>query len=314
MRKFPLILLLFCCLGSFTARAEGELQIDSAYVAKFKVLNDYSLLGIQYGVGLSIPNMQPTRNTKMTIDPVSVGITYTRYGKLFGYMPYFGIQLGVFYNQESFQFATQKSGYTDHILGASRYDLKLIEVPAMAHLHFDFWKMKVMANIGIFGGYRLGIQRSNYTSDSYSEQYGEYKNKFHPVENRFDYGLKAGAGFGLMLDPVEVHLMVWYKLSWMNLHQPDRDRLYQESKYYYYWTYPSSINVSISLNFQLNRTHGSTKSQLRKMAKEEVMEMVRAARELAQQKDTTQVADSLSVPNAGMPLPEMTDKASEENK
>ena len=52
----------------------------------------------------------------------------------------------------------------------------------MAHLHFDFWKMKVMANIGIFGGYRLGIQRSNYTSDSYSEQYGEYKNKFHPVE------------------------------------------------------------------------------------------------------------------------------------
>lgn len=275
MRRIGLIsfLLLF---SLHIAKADNlELQIDSNYVKKFKILNDYSLVGIQYGVGMSIPNLQPTRSTKMTIDPVSIGILYTKYCKMFGYMPYFGIQTGLFYNQESLQFETQENGYSDHILGASRYDLKVIEAPVMAHFHYDFWRMKIMANVGFYAGYRLAVQRSNYTSDNYFQKYGEYQNKFHEAEYRFDYGMRAGAGLGLMLDPVEIHLMVWYKWGWMELHQPNRDRFYNESKYYYYWTYPGSINVSIGIHYQLSRRHGASRKAIKKKAYEDVMEMVK---------------------------------------
>lgn len=304
MRRLSLISIFLClCLLNAKGQDIPALQIDTNYVKTFKILNDYSILGVQYGVGFSIPNLQPTRNTKMTIEPVNIGIMYTRYGKLFGYMPYFGIQMGAFYNQENLQFETLENGYTDHILGASKYDYKVIEVPVMAHLHYDFWKMKIMVNVGVFGGYRLAIARSNYTSEKNFEQYGEYQNKFHKVENRFDYGLRAGAGLGLMLDPIELHFMVWYKLSWMNLHQPNMDRFYNESKYYYYWSYPSSINVSVGIHYQLSKRHGKTRKAIREQAKEDVMEMVKQAKAAADSLCAPKMqTDSLSTPKDSLML------------
>ena len=252
--------------------AEKSAQMDSLYLERVKTINDYDLLGVQYGVALSTMSFQPTRNASMNFEPLNIGIVYTHYCKLFGYMPYFGVQLGLFYTQEAYHFTTSDTGYTDHILGAAKAKYEVLEVPAMAQIHFDFWKMKVMASVGIFGGYRMSIHREEYTYPSYYEQYGEYQNRFHEKENRWDYGIKAGAGFAFVLDPIEIHLNAWFKYSWSNMHQPNCDRFYQPSTYYYYWTYPMNIIVSVGVHYQLTKRKGITRRDLRREAASQARE------------------------------------------
>ena len=61
--------------------------LDTVQVQKKLKLNDYSLLGIQYGAGLSQVMWNPSQNQDMIFVPVNIGVTYTIYGKMFGYMP-----------------------------------------------------------------------------------------------------------------------------------------------------------------------------------------------------------------------------------
>ena len=69
--------------------------LDTVQVKKKLKLNDYSLLGVQYGASLSQVMWNPVQNQDMVFMPVNFGVTYTIYGKMFGYMPYFGFQAGV---------------------------------------------------------------------------------------------------------------------------------------------------------------------------------------------------------------------------
>lgn len=249
---------------------------------RYNVLNDYSMLGVVYGVSLSTPSFNPIRNAEMVFLPLNVGVTYTRYGKLFGYMPYFGFQASLLYTQEGYKFKDSKdSDYTDNILGAYKATLQTLELPVMAHLHFDFWKMKLMANIGIYGGYRWKIHREY--KEYVSQESRTYADSFHPNENRWDYGLKGGAGFGFVFDPLEIHLMCYYKYSWSNLHQPDVNAWTLEhddmSKYYYRWTYPTNFVIQLGVHYQITKRTGRSKAYLRNAAREEVNRMIKEAYE-----------------------------------
>ena len=128
--------------------------LDTVNVKKALAINDYTLLGVHYGVGLNQMNWTPSMEQKMLFTPVNVGISWTRYGKMFGYMPYFGIQIGALYTKEGYRL---KEGYK--VQGASTAVMQIIEMPVLAHIHYDFWKMKLMVNIGFYGAYRLSIQR-----------------------------------------------------------------------------------------------------------------------------------------------------------
>lgn len=262
-----LLLLIFSCLA---ARGQEITPEDSTLLKSYGTINDYSMIGIHYGAALSRGYFNPSRIQESVFIPVNFGVTYTRYGKMFGYMPYFGFQLGLLYTQEGYQFKENSAGVKDYICYAYKATMEAIEVPFMAHGHFDFWKMKIMADIGLYGGYRLSIHREY--EDHIPEKYREYENTFHPLENRFDYGIKGGAGIGLVFDPIEIHIMCFYKHSLNELHQPDINNRTMErddnSRYYYKWSYTTNTVLTVGIHYQLTRRTGRTRAMLRKEARD----------------------------------------------
>ena len=130
-------------------------------------------------------------------------------------------------------------------------------------MHIDFWKMKIMAEIGLYGGYRLNIHRIPFNGKYSDEKYAAYQDKFHETENRWDYGIKGGVGLGLVLDPVEIHIKAAYKHALASLYEPNF-----ASDYYYRYAYPSNIIISVGLHFQITKRTGKTKAALKKEAKE----------------------------------------------
>lgn len=237
--------------------------LDTINVSKKTIINDYSLIGFQYGAGLSQVMWNPTRKQEMLFMPYNVGITYTRYGKMFGYMPYFGFQVGLFYGQEGYQLKKSESNYLEPISGADKAIIDIIELPFLSHMHIDFWKMKVIAEIGFYAGYRLKIHRFPFNDEYDNPKYVESQNSFLETDRRWDYGIKAGVGFGFIFDPIEIHLKAAYKHAFSSLYNPDYN-----SQYYYRYAYPSNIIISAGVHFQLTKRVGKSKAQLKKEAKE----------------------------------------------
>ena len=237
--------------------------LDTVEVKKKMVINDYSMIGLQYGMNISQLSWNPSMRQKSLFFPYNFGIFYTRYGKMFGYMPYFGFQAGIIYTKEGYSFKPddETEAWPDlggPYSGVRQAVMDVIEVPLLAHIHVDFWKMKLLADIGFFVGYRLNIERSGQDIDP------AIANSFIDTDRRFDYGIKGGAGFAFVFDPVEIHFTAMYKYSMGTLHQPD-----YYSTYYYRYSYPSNIVFSVGLHFQLTKRTGMTKHQLRREAKEQ---------------------------------------------
>ena len=273
MRKFATFILLFFSVLTLKAQKEKAVLeisytdtltnefLDTVNVKKKLKLNDYSMIGVQYGVGLSQVMWNPSQKQDMLFMPVNFGVTFTKYGKMFGYMPYFGFQAGIFYGQEGYQFEyNEDKDYTYKIAGAEKAVIDVVEVPILSLLHFDLWHMKIIAQIGFYAGYRLSIHR-------YPGKTGyvlpENVRSFLPTDKRFDYGIKGGLGFGLVFDPIEIHIQAMYKHALSSLYEPDH-----ASPYYYRFAYPSNIIISAGVHFQLSKRSGMSKAQLKKQAKE----------------------------------------------
>ena len=122
-------------------------------------------------------------------------------------------------------------------------------------IHFDADPFKLMANVGVYGGWRYNISRSGEGMDS------AYENSFRDYENRLDYGLQGGLGFALMFDPVELHFNCNVRWSWSSLYEPDYN-----SKYYFKYAYPLDIYASVGLHFQITRRRGKTIKDIKKEA------------------------------------------------
>lgn len=238
------------------------LYLDTVQVKKHSTINDYQMLGVQYGAGLSMVYWNPSVSQKLDFIPYNIGILYTRYGKMFGFMPYFGIQTGFFYTTESWSYKSTDDGlYTPYMPGTMENSAKMtvLELPVLAHMHIDFWKMKIILNLGFFGGYRLNIVRSGDLAKE------EYLTSFTDYNNRIDWGLKGGVGVGFIFDPVEIHIQGNYKHSLSSLYAPDYN-----SDVYYRYAYPANIIISVGLHVQLTKRTGKTSADLRKEAYDKV--------------------------------------------
>lgn len=255
-----LLILIILSVFALTAHAQTNEALDTINIRKELKLNDYAMFGVQYGAGLSQVTWNPRQKQDFVFIPYNIGVTFTKYGKMFGYMPYFGFQAGVFLTQEGYQFEyNEENKYTYKIEGAEKAIMDVVEVPVLAHLHMDFWRMKIIAEIGCYAGYRLSIQRFPGQTGNVSP---EVEFSFLDTDNRFDYGLKGGVGLGLVFDPFEIHLKAHYKHSFSSLYQPD---YYNE--YYYRFAYPSNIIISAGLHFHLSKRTGTTKADLKKEAR-----------------------------------------------
>jgi len=271
-----LITIISILLSSFALSAQSDLLpkgltveeysnefLDTLDVKKKLMINDYSMIGISYGVNLSQVMWNPTQNQDMLLIPMNIGISYTKYGKMFGYMPYFGFQIGLNLTKEGYQFEHNKDkNYTYTIEGAEKAIYDVIEVPLYMHGHFDMWNFKLIANLGCYGGYRLGIHR--YPGETGNVK-PEVENSFIESDRRWDYGLKGGLGIGFVFAPVEFHITATYKHSFGTLFEPDH-----YSEYYYRYAYPMNITISAGMHIHLTKRTGKTKAELKKEARESV--------------------------------------------
>lgn len=258
MRKVLLVLvLIFSCGVSF---AQDEVVIDSldfSIPSEKKLINDYSMIGISYGATFSTAYFNPTKHySKFVFQPNYLSITYTKYSKMFDYLPYFGLVLGLAIGNEGYSFeANPQTGYVNNVDGATYTSMKVIEIPAMAQIHIDAEPFKIMALAGGYVGWRNSINRKGDTLDP------KWANSFRDYEYKLDYGFQGGAGIALMFDPIEIHFNCLVRWSWSSLYKPN-----YASPYYYSFAYPIDIMPTIGIHFQLSNRRGRTRQELKQEA------------------------------------------------
>ena len=256
--------IIFCLVLGLGVSAQEVRYIQDTTVTVQNVadINDYDLIGINYGVTYSQMQFNPPLKQDWLFNPLYVSLTYTHYLKLFHYMPYFGYQIGIAYGKEGYRFTENKETHTIYkIEGATQAVMDVVEVPFLAHFHFDALHFKIMANAGLYGGYRRTITRTgpNVTPG--------LENAFATTDRRPDYGLQGGAGIGFIFDPVEIHVNALLRYSWSSIYTPDSSpSIYNQ--YYYRFAYPLDVNVMVGVYFQLTKRTGRTSKDLKRQARD----------------------------------------------
>ncbi len=223
-------------------------------------INDYTLVGVEYGASLSRMQFNPSKTQTNLFVPNTYGVFLLKYGKLFDGSPNFGFKVGARYSHEGYKFKENKeTGITPTLEGAESAVIDVVEMPFMAHFHSDGLHFKVMVDAGIYGGYRLGIER---IGDRVRE---EVRHSFMEWDKRMDYGIAGGLGFGLVFNPLEFHVNANVRYSWGSLYEPD-----YVSKDFYRFAYPLDFMLTAGLYFQVTKRSGKTKAQIRREAYEQV--------------------------------------------
>ena len=237
--------------------------LDSISIKK-TAPNNYWILGAYGGVGLNYGMFNPVRYVRWVVQYPTYGFSVIRYFSMFGRVPNMGLELGAQMNYEGYEFKRIKE--TGNIFtesGAYRAMMRVPEVFAMSHFHFDIGDhFKLLGKVGLYGGYRLDITRIPEESYAQSKTFLEYEHAFREYDRRWSYGVKGGLGFGLMFDPIEIHVVAHVKWGWGYYWDPD-----YVSPYYYRFGYPLDSGLSIGLYYQLTPRHGHSGAQLRKLAK-----------------------------------------------
>lgn len=245
---------------SLASGGYSDLYLDTVRVEKVRQINDYTLIGVNGGATFSRMSFNPPHKQSTRFSPSYFSLTYTRYGKMFGYMPYFGFQTGIAYGHEGFLFKPDsETGITYTVDGATEMVMDVVEVPFLAQIHVDSDFFKVMVNAGIYGGYRLNVERTGPSLTATEAV------TFKETDIRFDYGLQGGVSLGIIFDPVELHFGALVRYSWSSIYTPDSSNSVY-NKYYYRYAYPFDVMVTAGVHFQITKRRGRTSHDIKREA------------------------------------------------
>lgn len=277
------ILLLAALLAAaFTARAQVDLDkeffslpdsITTSYLdsvdVKIAPPNNYWLVGAYGGASLQMGFFNPDRNTTMQWAGPVVGFSIMRHFTMFGLFPNMGLEFGGQLNYEGYQFKTNpETGARATESGAYKVVMKVPEAYLLSHFHIDIGEyFKIMAKVGLYGGYRMSIERTLDPDYETYDVYKEHQYSFQDYDRRLSYGLQGGLGLGVMIAPFEFHVNAQIKWGWESFWRPD-----YASPYYYRYAYPLDGVVSFGIYYQLSPRHGHTRGQLKKLARKMVEE------------------------------------------
>ena len=225
--------------------------------------NDYWMVGVYGGASLQFGYWNPSRLTIAQFQLPVYGFSLIRQFSMFGIMPYMGLEIGAQQNYEGYEFKTNKeTGYRSTESGAYKAMMRVPEAFLLTHMHFDIGEhFKLLAKLGLFGGYRTSINR--VLDDAYKgSSYEEYQTAFRDYDLRWTYGLMGGLGMGLVFNPIEIHLNVNLKWGWGSFWQRD-----YASPFYYRFGYPLDGTVTLGVYYQLTPRYGHTRAQLRRLAR-----------------------------------------------
>ena len=116
-RRFLLPVLLLILLGTSALAADrpkrkakevksspySDAYVDTVNLRKKLSLNDYTMIGFEYGVSRNTQLFTPRFQSKPVYFPEYYGVTLTRYGRLID-SPVVGLQIGAFYGHEGYEF------------------------------------------------------------------------------------------------------------------------------------------------------------------------------------------------------------------
>lgn len=180
------ILIICCCLAGSEAAAQH-------------------FLGATAGYGLN--TMSSTRNEDLgNVNSFkNYGLTYKYYsGK------WVGIQFGINYAEKGYLRYTRE--YYDQQDLEKGYDLvdissrrfQLVEAPFVTQFHYELWRIRAIANAGVYGSYILRSQSVSLHPEFSPDDF---------AFNKFDYGLRFGAGLAFMLHPLEIQVDFAYSIG-----------------------------------------------------------------------------------------------------
>lgn len=282
MKTLRLTLLLAALLAfPVLSRAQIDLEaeffslpdsVSNEYLDSLKLTvappNDYWMMGVYGGVALNYGNFNPTRLTRWVMQYPVYGFSVVRYFTMFGIFPNMGLEFGAQQNYEGYEFkANKETGYRATESGAYKALLRVPEAFFLTHFHYDMGEhFKMMAKVGLYGGYRTSIART--LDDAYvGSTMEQYVTSFRDYDRRWSYGVQGGVGMALMFSPVEIHLSAQIKWSWSNFWQPD-----YYSQYYYRFGFPLDGAVTLGVYYQLTPRYGHTRAQLKRLAKKMIAE------------------------------------------
>ena len=235
--------------------------LDNAPMPKKARINDYWIVGVHGGVSLQHGFFNPPRQVSFYLNKPVYGFSITRFATMMNSFPNLGMEVGFQHNYEGYQFKEYEVDgrkYRQDIDGAYQAYLEVPEAFIVTHGHIDMGQyVKMNVKVGMFGGYRMNITREGPYVDP------AIVHEFQASDNRWTYGIQGGLGFGLMFDPIEVHLGVQVKWGWSPFYKPDT-----YSPYYYRFAYPLDGAVTLGVYYQLTKRRGHSRTALRRLARD----------------------------------------------
>ena len=277
MRKF-LLTSLALVLSCFASHAQTDIDaeffslpenitpeyLDSIEIKSVKP-NDYWEVGVFGGASFQYGYFNPTRLLTWHMKYPVYGVSVIRHFTMFGIFPNMGLEFGVQQNYEGYEFKTnEETGSRATESGAYKVSMEVPEAFFLSHFHIDASDhFKLLVKLGLYGGYRTSIERTLDPAFASSSNYTQYVNSFRDYDRRWTYGVQGGVGFGIMLDPIEIHFYVQVKWGWESFWEPD-----YANQYYYRFAYPLDLAPTFGIYYHLTPRHGHTRGQLKRMAKE----------------------------------------------
>lgn len=179
------------------------------------------MLGVKYSYDLCKVSATPTIGEKMYFSPVNISLLYTYYHDLWDYLDIFGLQFGVKYGREGY-----RSDY-----GGWGESVEMVQFPLGTQMHINFWKMRLLINLGTYYGYKLSTDKPE---------------GFDECDIRHDYGAYGGAGIGFAFGAFELHLEANYQFSFCSMYHT-----YKYSDLYWLTAYPRNLCISAGIFINL---------------------------------------------------------------
>ena len=271
-RKILLICICLFACGALHAQQDSIVYsaefLDTLNLVKRRgPVNDYSMIGANYGVTFSTAFFNPQKmGLDFVFQPTYFSLMFTHYQKMFNYLPYFGYTIGFSYGHSGARFKDNpETGYPlGYIDGATYETMETVQMPAMMEMHIDSEPFKFLIDLGGYVGYRLSVSRSGIWLPE------EFENKFRDYEYRFDYGICGGFGIAYMLSPVEFHLKAMGRWSLQSLYVPDyyNEIFHPYNEYYYRFGNPIDLAITFGVYFQITRRTGKTTKQIKQQARD----------------------------------------------
>lgn len=199
--------------------ADDFAQLDTVpHPARFKSIH---MIGASYGISWSGVTSSPKLGQEKILTYNNVGVYFTYYHALWDQLFNFGLQLGVRHGYEGFATASGAYGET----------CELIEFPLVSQFKIDVSRVRLLINIGTYGGYRLSTDKDG---------------GFDRYDQRYDYGIIGGGGLGFVFRPFELHIEANYKYAFASMYHANK-----LSEIYWLYTYPQNLMFTASLHFHL---------------------------------------------------------------